>query len=116
VLLIFPKKEIIYKELITYDTLLNIKKDTIIIQKEGEITYLRDTLIITKPFISKIDTSIRNRLIKIDYSFPENNFNVNLIKTDTSKLVMKEYESQPTNKNWLLGLIGFLIGIIIGLL
>lgn len=97
------------------DTIIDLRYDTINILQKGEIRFIKDTIIITKPFISKIDTNHKDNIFEISYSYPENNFDVRLETKDSLKTITKEY-SQKNEKNiWLL-IISFLLGIIIGLL
>jgi len=71
----FPA-EIITEIKYVHDTLL-IKSEPIILEKiKAKIIYIKDTIIESKPFIARIDTIIKYDTIKIDYIFPDNEFNL----------------------------------------
>lgn len=107
------KERLVYETKI--DTLIQIEQDTIDIIKRGNIRYVKDTIILTKPFESRLDTNIKNKILKISYSYPENNFDFQLSEKDTLRFIQERTVNQKEN-NWIQIILGILIGIIIGLL
>lgn len=65
------------------DTIYKLKIDTINIKSKAKVIYKHDTIYTTRAFDAQLDTTIKNNIIKINYSFPENTFRFNLIKSDT---------------------------------
>jgi hypothetical protein len=100
-----------------YDTLTKvvsypvIKLDSI----KGRVRIVRDTIIKTKPFESRIDTLIKGDTISFAYLFPENYHSFTYSKRrDTLKMPILVQE-ESTYKNILLTSgIGFILGYIIG--
>lgn len=91
------------------DTIFELKIDTLFIEKKAKIIFKKDTLILTKAFDAEIDTTIKNNLIKINYSFPENIIKFNLIRQDTL-INLKEIKLIKENKNECF-IYGYLTGI-----
>lgn len=63
---------------IKYDTIIHTQYKIDTFNVPGKITYLRDTLIVTKPFEVRFDTIIKNKFkhdtIHLKYNFPDNTF------------------------------------------
>ena len=91
------------------DTIFELKIDTLFIEKKAKIIYKKDTIILTKPFNAEIDTTIKNNLIKINYSFPENIIKFNLIRHD-SLITLHKIKLIKENKKECF-LYGYLTGI-----
>lgn len=91
------------------DTIFELKIDTLFIEKKAKIIYMKDTIILTKPFDAEIDTTINNNLIKINYSFPENIIKFNLIRQD-SLITLHRIKVIKENKKECF-LYGYLTGI-----
>ncbi len=91
------------------DTIFELKIDTLFIKKKAKIIYMKDTIILTKPFDAEIDTTINNNLIKINYSFPENIIKFNLIRQD-SLITLHRIKVIKENKKECF-LYGYLTGI-----
>jgi len=103
-----------------YDTVLKeIKTDPIVIEKKKAIIkYIKDTIIITKPFEAKIDTVIKMDTIKMYYQFPENRFSLFYKrKTDTIPIITKtivKYEKAQWWERPLFFLGGATLGFVLG--
>lgn len=106
------KKEIVIEKI---DSIISIKYDTIKLKEKGKIKFIKDTLIVTKPFESRLDTNIKNKIMKINYSFPENNFDITLKEKDTTNITLNNKRIKEQT-NWIELILGILIGIIIGIL
>lgn len=105
------KREVLIKK----DTLYQVKYDTIEIVKQGRIEYLKDTILLTKPFVSKIDTTIDSDYFAVSYSFPENNFDFRLETSDTIETqIIEKYETKQSNL--IIIIISFIIGLLLGIL
>lgn len=93
-----------------YIPIQQIKTDTLIIFKEGKkitldsvkmkIKYVRDTVIITKPFVAKIDTLIKFDTISIVYHYPENLFSMKLSQKPDSTIIIKQIEYVQKEEEW----------------
>lgn len=93
-----------------YIPMQQIKTDTLIIFKEGKkialdsvkmkIKYLRDTVIITKPFVAKIDTLIKFDTISIVYQYPENLLSMKLSQKPDSTIIIKQIEYVQKEEEW----------------
>lgn len=79
------------------DTIYKIKYDTLIIFKKGKIKYINDSTIVTKPFITSLDTNIENNEINIDYTYPENTFRFYLTRQDTNYIYKIHYSEINNN-------------------
>lgn len=120
----------------TTKVLQEIRKDTIYIKSSPVVTYTKDTIIQTKPFIFRIDTVLKtiyqNRVkidtVKINYQFPDNVFKMKVSSAPDSifKEIRNEIKTISENKSFfdrlmdnlyiilllvLLVLIGFIIVI-----
>lgn len=106
------------KYITNIDTIYNISYDTIYIKQKAKIKYIKDTLIITKPFLASIDTNINNKIIKIDYTYPDNVFKFNLTQQDTTIFYKIKYIDDDENNNCMILSItsGVLSGAVIYLL
>lgn len=93
------------------DTIITVKYDTIYFVKKAKVKYIKDTIIMTKPFIANIDTNYNNNIIKIDYSFPENTFKFNMTQQDSVYLYKIKYLEDNKND---CALIAFASGILTG--
>jgi hypothetical protein len=71
------------------DTVYQITADTVYIQKKADIKYLSDTVYMTKPFIASIDTNDGGRILRAEFSFPENRFTVYHRSIDTNKITIE---------------------------
>lgn len=91
------------------DTIFELKIDTLFIEKKAKIIYKKDTIILTKPFNAEIDTTIKNNLIKINYSFPENIIKFNLVRQD-SLITLHKIKLIKENKKECF-IYGYLTGI-----
>ncbi|MGB9702507.1 MAG: hypothetical protein ACPL1A_07255 [Candidatus Kapaibacteriota bacterium] len=93
-----------------YIPMQQIKTDTLIIFKEGKkivldsvkmkIKYVRDTVIITKPFVAKIDTLIKYDTISIVYHYPENLLSMKLSQKPDSTIIIKQIEYVQKEEEW----------------
>jgi len=102
ILLIFSHKhnEPIIQEKQIRDTILQvIPAEPIIIEKTiAKITYIRDTIIQTQPFVAQLDTVIKYDTIRMGYQFPENYFSLEYRKhPDTLKteIITRTIEKKP---------------------
>jgi len=93
------------------DTIYKLKIDTINIKSKAKVIYKHDTIYTTSAFEAQLDTNLNNNKIKINYSFPENTFRFNLIKSDTlitlNKIELKEITNEKECYFY-----GYLIGMI----
>ena len=107
-----------------------VKRDTLVIIKLAEplviekaktrIVYTKDTIILTKPFVSVIDTIIKRDTVFAKFEFPSNNFDLivkrkpdsTVIQTITiTKEVIKEKPWWEASAYTLGGaVIGFVLG------
>jgi hypothetical protein len=100
------------------------KTDTIIIFKEAKkismdsvklkIKFIRDTVIITKPFIANIDTILKHDTISIAYHYPENFLSMKLTQKPDSTLIIKQIEYIEKKEEWWKQPALILSGIVIG--
>lgn len=109
-------KNITYKYINKIDTIITIKYDTVYFVKKAKIKYIKDTIIMTKPFVANIDTNINNKIIKIDYSFPENTFKFNMTQQDSIYLYKIKYIEENNDCFLIAFTSGILSGSIIYLL
>ena len=72
----------------TNDTTIIERTPIKVIQKEGDIVYIKDTIIQTQPFIVKLDTIIQHDTINVDYTFPQNKFNM-LLRQHPDSIITK---------------------------
>lgn len=115
---------IIYKEgkidtIIKYDTLLTY------IRGKGKIQWLpiyidTGTNKTVEPFISSLDTCIKKDSFKISYSYPINEFTLNVKRYD-STIYIKQVDTLHISKmeitektNWIYVIGGSVIGLIVG--
>lgn len=95
------------KTLVETDTLF-LEKDKIVYRTIPKIEYINtiDTIIKTKPFIARVDTILHHRdTLKIEYTFPENNFLMELSRPLDSIIINREYETVryievPKKEEW----------------
>jgi|GEM_PF-4721215 hypothetical protein len=116
-------KAVYYKTETLVDTQYIVKtQEPVVIEKvKTKIKYLRDTMIVTKPFEAKLDTVLRNDTISLSYIYPTNEFSMRYSKkADTALLVnIKTRESQIIREEeawWkapLLYISGFVSAVII---
>lgn len=93
-----------------------------IVKTKSVIKILRDTFIVTKPFVASLDTIAINDTVKMQYEFPENNFSLHVMRKPDSvkfeKLTVIESAIQEglwwEKPAYFTG--GALLGIIIGLI
>ena len=108
----------IMKEIIKYDTIYKtVENEAIVIEKvKSRIEYIRDTLIITKPFIAIIDTVIKYDTIRLFYQYPENLFSMYVKqRADTIPLQIKTVlKTVQEKKKWYEPIIYFLGGVGVG--
>lgn len=71
------------------DTVYQITSDTFYIQKKADILYLSDTVYMTKPFIASLDTNDGGRILRAEFSFPDNRFTVYHRSIDTNKIIIE---------------------------
>ncbi len=79
-----------------------IRHNPLIISAKPEIVYLRDTLILTPPFIAKVDTVLIRDTINASYIFPENLFSLEL-RRDADTLNFEQLriiEQTPCRREW----------------
>lgn len=104
----YKKDNVIYENRV--DTIYKLKIDTLFLKQKAKIIYKSDTIITANPFEAVIDTTIKNNIIKINYSFPENVIKFNLIRNDTL-INLKEIKLIEKNKNECF-FYGYLTGVI----
>lgn len=89
--------ERIYKQSteIKRDTIVQVQPGkTIVIEKAVPVIEYQkewDTVIVTKPFIAKLDTIVKGDTVYADYSFPQNRFTVMLWQKPDSIYTYREY-------------------------
>ena len=107
------------------DTLIKYDTSFVYLKGKGKIQWLidtvyKDSIYPTKPFISRLDTILNKDSISISYSYPKNDFTLNIRRfdsilyinrTDTIRYTKTHYE---TETNWLYVLGGSVIGLIVG--
>lgn len=93
------------------DTIYKLKIDTINIKSKANVIYKNDTIYTTRAFYAQLDTNLNNNIIKINYSFPENTFRFNLIKSDTL-ITLNKIELIETNTAKQCFYYGYLSGAI----
>jgi hypothetical protein len=104
---------------IIYDTIYKYEQPkTIEIQQaKPKIKYIRDTIIITKPFIAQIDTIVKKDTIQIFYTYPENLLSMKINQTTDSTMIIKQINYREKERNWwetpALIISGILVGYII---
>lgn len=90
-----PEKVIERKTEIVRDTIINtVQQPPIIIYKAKPVIEYQtdyDTVIITKPFIAKIDTVIIRDTVHAEYVFPQNTFSMILKRKPDSVVTFREY-------------------------
>lgn len=52
--------------------LLTVPQEPIVIKAKPIIKYIKDTVILTKPFVAKLDTIYKHDTIKVSYEYPAN--------------------------------------------
>ena len=88
------KTDTIYKE---------IPSEPIVISKvRTRIVYRKDTIIETQPFTAVIDTIINRDTLHTEFSFPENNFSMLLLRKPDTVTVYKVtmLETPPQKSKW----------------
>ena len=114
----------LYKEGKT-DTLIKYDTNYVYLRGKGKIQWLidtvyKDSIYPTKPFLSTLDTVLNKDSISISYSYPKNDFTLNIRRydsilyinrTDTIRYTKTHYEKET---NWLYVLGGSVIGLIVG--
>ncbi len=76
-----------------------IKPEPIIIEKvKTKIRYLKDTVILTKPFIASLDTIVKHDTIKCYYTFPENLLSMHIARSQDTLITHTINFSQNTIK------------------
>lgn len=117
-----PEPDIQIKEVIVKDTIEKIKySEPIIITKvKTKIIKTSDSQVVANPFISKLDTIIRNDTISAVYEFPQNLLSIRF-NSPPDTIMMRKVEiirSNQDEKRWwevplyIAGglILGFLIG------
>lgn len=51
---------------------LTVPQEPIVIKAKPIIKYIKDTVILTKPFVAKLDTIYKHDTIKVSYEYPAN--------------------------------------------
>lgn len=103
------------------DTLIKIipQKEIKIVEAKPRIKYIRDTLILTPPFIAEVDTVVQRDTIYASFQFPENLMSINF-KTarDSIKIPQITVERMNQERNWYeigaAAVGGIILGIILG--
>lgn len=107
------------------DTLIKYDTNYVYLRGKGKIQWLidtvyKDSIYPTKPFLSTLDTVLNKDSMTITYSYPKNDFTLNMRRydsilyinrTDTIRYTKTHYE---TETNWLYVLGGSVIGLIVG--
>lgn len=79
---------------VKYDTVYSVERyePTIINKATATFTITKkDTVIKTAPFIATLDTIVMRDTIKVDYSFPQNYFNLKYLRhLDSIRVINKE--------------------------
>lgn len=83
---------------------------------EGRITYTKDTILITKPFVSEIDTILNKDTLKMRYQFPENKFSFDFSRGLDSVLIEKMVIEKGNEENLLENILYILLGFMLGVL
>ncbi len=111
---------------ITYKNIQQIVVDTLFIEKQSEpiiikeikpkLIYRHDTVIVTPPFIAKVDTIIQRDTIRIEYFYPENLMNLSVFPKPDSLEIRNIYITKEITKsnNWWELPAGILSGVILG--
>jgi hypothetical protein len=90
-----PEKIIETKTEIVRDTIINVvQQPPIVIYKAKPVIEYQtdhDTVIITRPFIAKVDTIIVRDTVHAEYVFPQNTFSMVLKRKADSVITFKEY-------------------------
>lgn len=110
-------KEINYK----IDTIVKIvpQKEIKIVESRPRIRYIKDTIIITKPFVAQLDTIIQRDTVFALFHFPENTMSIN-VRTSTDSIRMPQITIEKTKyeRNWYEIAValggGFIFGLILG--
>lgn len=86
--------------LIHSDTVFIIKpaEPLIITRIKAKITPVRDTLILTQPFIAAVDTIINDDTLTAGYEYPDNVFSIDLRRKPDSVMVRTVTINTPTIK------------------
>lgn len=89
---------------IKFDTVYKeIANEPIIIEKiVAKTHYVRDTLIITQPFVAKADTIMQRDTIRLMYSFPENYFAMQYFPKPDTMLIPRQtiITTQQKKRTW----------------
>lgn len=110
-----------YNQIIKRDTLIKYieHKPIKINNTKAKIKYIKDTIIITKPFEANLDTIINKDTISLSYNYPDNIFNFCVNKSiDTLKYEREIITNNNKDSNWfdiaIAGLSGIILGYILG--
>lgn len=103
------------------DTIVKIvpHKQIKIIQAPSKIHYIKDTIILTQPFIATLDTIIQHDTVFAAFHFPENSISLDVRRQpDSLKIPQIILEPSSSQRNWFeipaaMG-VGLIIGLIIG--
>lgn len=107
------------------DTLIKYDTNFVYLRGKGKIQWIidtiyRDSIYPTKPFISTLDTILNKDSIVITYSYPKNDFTLNIRRydsviyinrVDTLNITKTQIEEKT---NWLYVIGGSVIGLIVG--
>lgn len=119
----------VYKSDLSRSNTINYKIDTIvkivpqkeikIVEARPRIRYVRDTIIVTKPFIAQLDTIIQRDTIFASFQFPDNTMSINLrTSNDSIRIPQITIEKTKYEQNWyeLAAALGggFILGLILG--
>lgn len=107
------------------DTLIKYDTNFVYLRGKGKIQWLidtiyRDSIYPTKPFISTLDTILNKDSIVITYSYPKNDFTLNIRRFDSVMFInrvdtLNITKTQIEEKtNWLYVIGGSVIGLIVG--
>lgn len=83
---------------------------------EGKITFTRDTILNTRPFVSEIDTILNKDTLKMRYQFPENKFSFDFSRGLDSVLIEKMVIEKGNEESLLENILYILLGVIIGVI
>ena len=119
-----PDRIVETKTEIVRDTIINIvQQPPIVIYKAKPVIEYQtdyDTVIVTKPFIARVDTIIVRDTIHAEYTFPQNTFSMVLkrkpdsIFTYKEYVIKTEYMKEPWYEKPLYATGGLLLGYFLG--
>lgn len=115
-------EQLVYVERMRVDTLFQIlEPEPLIIDRvKLKQVFIKDTIILTKPFIATLDTIIVRDTVKVEYFFPENLMSMAIYRSnDTLKTIrITETLKENTSTNWwettLIGIATATLGYFVG--